>query len=137
MALGFLLEDGLGFVDGTTTSSTRVTPDKTMARNITPRVIQAQFGDGFEQRIIDGINNINEEYSVSFNSRSKQEINAIISTFNTRAGVTAFDFTIPTTAANGSDSETTIKVICSTYNQSYDSDGFYSCSATFKRVYES
>lgn len=137
MALGFLLEDGLGWLNGTSTTSTRVTPDKMMSKAVTPKVILAQFGDGYEQRVADGLNNIKEEYSVSFNGRSKQEINAIVSTFNIRAGTTAFNFTIPTTGTFGDDSETTIKVVCSTYSQSYDSDGFYSCTATFRRVYES
>ena len=137
MALGFLLDDGLGWLDGATTSTTRVTPDKTMTRSTTPKVFLAQFGDGYEQRAADGINSIKEEYTLSFNSRKKQEIDAIVSTLEARKGVTSFDFVIPSTAANGNLAEKTIRVVCSTYSQTYDNFDFYSLSATFRRVYES
>ena len=32
---------------------------------------QVQFGDGYEQRIQDGINNLKQEFSVTFNNRPK------------------------------------------------------------------
>lgn len=137
MALGFLLEDGLGFVNGTTTSSTRVTPDKTMSRAGTPKVFLATFGDGYEQRAPDGLNNVKEEYSLTFNNRNKEEIDAIVATFELRKGVTAFDLTIPATNADGTAAERSVRVVCHSYSHSYDSDNFYSCTATFRRVYES
>ena len=64
MALGFTVP---------AITSTKVVPDKTLTRSSNPRVRVQSFGDGYEQRIVDGINNINEIYSVSFVNRAKAE----------------------------------------------------------------
>jgi len=75
----------------------KVIPDKIMTRRSTPRVLMQSFGDGYEQRLVQGINNITEEYSVSFVNRAKAEADDIMAFFDTNGGATAFDFTIPDT----------------------------------------
>ena len=109
-------------------------PDKTLTRNNKPRVIKIQFGDGYEQRVQEGINNITQNFSVSFNNRPKAEIDDIMAFLDNKAGTTAFDFTYPDTNARGN--ERTVKVVCEDYTQTYSFDDFYSCTATFRRVYE-
>ena len=109
-------------------------PDKTLTRNNKPRVIKIQFGDGYEQRVQEGINNITQNFSVSFNNRPKAEIGDIMAFLDNKAGTTAFDFTYPDTNASGN--ERTVKVVCEDYTQTYSFDDFYSCTATFRRVYE-
>lgn len=109
-------------------------PDKALTRNNKPRIIKIQFGDGYEQRIQEGINNINQEFAVSFTNRPKAEIDDIMAFLDNKAGTTAFDFTYPDTNASGA--ERTVKVVCEDYTQSYSYDDFYSCTATFRRVYE-
>ncbi len=109
-------------------------PDKTLTRNNKPRVIKIQFGDGYEQRVQEGINNITQNFSVSFNNRPKAEIDDIMAFLDNKAGTTAFDFTYPDTNASGN--ERTVKVVCEDYTQTYSFDDFYSCTATFRRVYE-
>ena len=109
-------------------------PDKTLTRNNKPRVIKIQFGDGYEQRVQEGINNITQNFSVSFNNRPKAEIDDIMAFLDNKAGATAFDFTYPDTNASGN--ERTVKVVCEDYTQTYSFDDFYSCTATFRRVYE-
>ena len=47
----------IGFTD---LNSVQRTPDRTLTRNNKPRVLKIQFGDGYEQRLQDGINNINQ-----------------------------------------------------------------------------
>ena len=121
----------LGFTDLT---ATRRIPDKTMNRKTSPKRYVANFGDGYEQRIAQGLNPLQETYTVTFNTRPKAEIDDIVAFFDSKQGVTNFSFTIPDT--NGVGNETTIKVICDDYSISYDYDDFYSCSAQFKRVYE-
>ena len=121
----------LGFTDLT---STRRIPDKTMNRKTSPKRYVANFGDGYEQRIAQGLNPLQETYSVTFKTRPKAEIDDIVAFFDSKQGVTNFSFTIPDT--NGGSNETTIKVICEDYSISYDYDDYYSCSAQFKRVYE-
>ena len=121
----------VGFQDLTGTN--RV-PDRTMSNAIQPRVLKVQFGDGYEQRIQDGINNLKQQFSVTFNNRPKAEIDDIVAFLNNKAGTTAFNFTYPDSNAGGG--ETTIKVVCEDWSQRYSYDEFYSASMKFRRVYE-
>jgi len=123
MAIGFDLEGGLGVV----------VPDKTMTRKSAPKVLKAVFGDGYEQRVVNGINNIHETYSVSFRNRTKASIDDIVDFFDTKAGVTKFPFIIPDTNSGG---EQTVQVVCDDYSTNFEYDDFYSLTATFRRVYE-
>lgn len=122
----------IGFTD--LTSTNRV-PDKGFTSDSTPLTYTVEFGDGYEQRIQNGINNLSQVYKVEFNKRPKAEIDDITAFFENKKGVTAFNFTIPD--SNESGNEKTIKVICEKWNQTYMYDNFYSTSATFRRVYES
>ena len=121
----------VGFQDLTGTN--RV-PDRPMSNAIKPRILKVQFGDGYEQRIQDGINNLKQEFSVTFNNRPKAEIDDIVAFLNNKAGTTAFNFTYPDSNAGGG--ETTIKVVCEDWSQRYSYDDFYSASMKFRRVYE-
>ena len=109
-------------------------PDKTMTRASKSRVLMAKFGDGYEQRISNGINSRDEGYSVSFRNRTKAFIDDVVDFLDTKAGVTKFDFIIPDTNSGGG--EQTVKVVCDTYNTNFEYDDFYSLTATFRRVYE-
>lgn len=122
----------IGFTDGTS----RFIPDRTMQRTSKPKVYRAAFGDGYEQRIAQGINNISESYSVSFVNREKTEIDDIVAFFDSLNGVTNFSFTIPDSNVDSVVKETTIKVVCEDYSLTYTNDEFYGCQATFRRVYE-
>lgn len=124
----------IGFTTSATYGSEEIIPDKGMTRSSKPRVRSAKFGDGYEQRIADGINSIEETFNVSFKNRTKAELDAITGYLNSLGGVTSFDFTFPDD--NGSGGETTIKVVCDTFNQTYSNDNFFSATATFRRVYE-
>lgn len=124
MAIGFVL------LDGTTVTA----PDKGLTRNSSPRTLVARFGDGYEQRLVDGINNISETFSIAFVNRTKAEIDDITAFFAAKGGATSFDFTIPDTNSVGN--EKTIKVVCENYSQNYSYDGYYGCTANFRRVYE-
>lgn len=120
----------MGFTDGTST----FIPDRTMQRTSKPKVYRASFGDGYEQRIAQGINNISESYSVSFVNREKTEIDDIVAFFDSLNGVTNFSFTFPDSNAGGN--EKSIRVVCEDYSLTYTNDEFYGCQATFRRVYE-
>ena len=128
MALGFEI-----VVD----SGTYYRPDKSLKRTSKPKIHLATFGDGYEQRLVDGINSIKEEFTVGFSTRPKADIDDIVAFFDSKQGATAFDFTIPdTNGTEESNTEPTIKVVCDSYNISYDYGDFYSASAKFRRVYE-
>ena len=120
----------IGFTDLT---STNRKPDKGMTRQSQPKVFITEFGDGYEQRLANGINNLAESYGVSFSNRTKEEIDDITAFFENKAGVTNFNFTIPDSNNSG---ETTVKVVCDSWSQAYRYGDYYGCTATFRRVYE-
>ena len=118
------------------TGSTYATPDKQLTKQINPRVLTAKFGDGYEQRIVDGINNLNEEYSLSFKTRTKEEIDDIVAFLDTKAGVTKFTLTLPDSNNTTRTGERDVKVVSTDYSVNYEYDNFYSLSLALKRVFE-
>jgi len=124
MAIGF----NIGGVYG------QIIPDKNLQQQTMPRLRKMSFGDGYEQRIKDGINNIVKTFALSINNREKAEIDDIIAFLDVKGGVVSFDFTYPD--SNGVGSETTIKVVCEEYTLTYSNDKFYGCTASFRQVYE-
>ena len=108
-----------------------VSVDKGFQRGSSPKVHTLTFGDGYEQRIADGINNLAQQMNVTFNTRPKAEIDDLVAFFESLGGVSKFRMTIDDT--NGAE---TIKVVCRQWNQTWNYDDFYSLSATFDRVYE-
>ena len=120
----------IGFTDLT---STVRKPDKGFTRQSESRIFRTEFGDGYEQRLANGINILAESYGVSFSNRTKEEIDDITAFFANKGAVTAFNFTIPDSNNSG---ETTVKVICDKWSQAYRYGDYYSCNATFRRVYE-
>lgn len=123
----------LGFNVGGTLGT--VTPDRTMTRQTKPQLLMATFGDGYEQRAVDGINHFKETYSVSFKNRGKEEIDDIVQYFESTNGVSRFNFTIPDTNST-SDNKTTVKVVFVEYSINYEYDDFYTLTAKLRRVYE-
>lgn len=120
----------IGFNDGV---SNKI-PDRSMQKRSSAQVLLAQFGDGYEQRIPLGINNLKQEYQVAFKTRPKEEIDDIVTFLQSTKGANNFNFTIPDT--NAANAEFTMKVVCSEFNVSYDYGSFYSLEAVFRRVYE-
>lgn len=125
MAIGFIY-----------TGTTYATPDKSMTKSSTPRMRTAKFGDGYEQRIVDGINNLEESYSLSFKTRLKADIDDIVAFLDTKAGVTKFTLTLPDTNNTTRTGERDVKVVSTNYSVTYDYDNFYSLSLSLKRVFE-
>lgn len=123
----------LGFTTSAAFGNRTISPDRGIGRQSTPKVLVAKFGDGYEQRIADGINSIQETFNVTFNNRTAAEIDDITGYFASLKGATAFTYTIPDDNAGG---ELALKVVCENYNQLYHHEGVYSVTATFRRVYE-
>lgn len=124
MALGFDVGGSLGVVN----------PDRGYSRSNEPQVFVAEFGDGYEQRVANGINNIKQKLEVGFVNRPKDEIDDIVAFFESKKGATAFNFTIADT--NGGSNEDTVKVVCESWNQTWKYDDYYDLKATFRRLYE-
>tara|TARA_R110000803_G_scaffold167242_1_gene230493 strand:- start:549 stop:929 length:381 start_codon:yes stop_codon:yes gene_type:complete len=118
------------------TGTTYATPDKNMQKTSKPKVLTATFGDGYEQRIADGINSIKESYTMTFKTRPKEEIDDIVVFLDTQKSVTNFTVTFPDTNNTTRAGEKDVKVICEGYNTSYDYDNFYSLNINLRRVFE-
>lgn len=123
MAIGFIY-----------TGVTYATPDKTMTRQSNPKVLLATFGDGYEQRVADGINSIKENYSLQFRNRTKAFVDDVITFLDGKKGVSKFSFTIPDTNSGGN--EKTVQVVCDSYTTNYEYDEYYTLSVNLRRVYE-
>jgi|TARA_R110002153_G_scaffold192296_2_gene345562 phage-related protein len=125
MAIGFNVGGSLG----------TVVPDKGLTLANKPKVLTSTFGDGYEHRIADGINNTPQSFSLSFATRPKAEIDDIVDFFETKGAVTPFSYIV--SDSNSGSNERTVKVICETWSQTWAYDNFYSLTAKFRRVYES
>ena len=136
MTIGFIIPATESYV----TAETTIIPDKGMSRSSKSRVRIAKFGDGYEQRFVDGINFIDESFSVNFSNRDRTDIDDI-ERFLASRQADSFNFTIPDSNVDSGNypdgtHETTIKVVCEAFSVNYDNDRTYSCSATFRRGYE-
>lgn len=70
-------------------------PSYGISTAVEPKVQIIKFGDGYEQRVQDGINNSLLKLSVSFNSRTSMETAAILNFLKERSAVESFLFTPP------------------------------------------
>ncbi len=96
--------------------------------NVRPRVLSAQFGDGYEQRIADGINNMPRSWSLTFTNPLPISIE-IDNFLNARKGYEAFDWTPPDGAAG--------RFVCKEWSYSHLAPNARTISATFIEVFGS
>ena len=118
------------------TGSTYATPDKQLTKTSNPRVLTAKFGDGYEQRAVDGINNLNETYNLTFKTRLKAEIDDIVAFLDSKQNVTKFTLTLPDTNNTTRTGERDVKVVAEEYSTVYEYDDFYTLNLTLRRVFE-
>jgi phage-related protein len=107
-------------------SSREITFDRGFSRESTHRVLTASFGDGYQQRVRDGINTKVDKFSVTLSNRIWQEI-ALISSF--------FDVIHPQSFQINMEREN-FKVVLDTYSVMVGHDDVQSISADLSRVYE-
>jgi len=103
-----------------------ITFDRGFSRESTHRVLTASFGDGYQQRVRDGINTKVDKFSVTLSNRIWQEI-ALISSF--------FDVIHPQSFQINMEREN-FKVVVDTYSVIVGHDDVQSISAELSRVYE-
>lgn len=106
--------------------------DKGASETPKPRVLKAQFGDGYELRAVHGINNTPRTFALSFQNRTNDDIDKLYNFFISLAGVTTCNLTIPDSTA----SEETLKVVIEDFNKTYAYDEFYSLTCTAREVFE-
>ena len=113
-------------VDGITNTAQEIVFDKNISRNPTHRTLVAKFGDGYEQRVLDGINSKNETISASFVNRDWTEIETIAAFFDAKA---ARNFTITL-------QREAIKVLCENYSITHSRNDIHTLTVELRRVYE-
>lgn len=105
------------------------TPDFGAQAAYKPRVRKSQFGDGYEQRMADGINSRPQSWSLQFANRDDSTTASILSFLETRNGVEAFDWTPPNEG-------TAIKVVCREWTKTVIKNNLNNVAATFDQVFE-
>lgn len=118
------------------TGSTYATPDKQLTKASKPRILTAKFGDGYEQRIADGINVLNETYTLTFKTRPKDVIDDIVVFLDAQKNVTKFTLTLPDTNNTTRSGERDVKVVSEDYSVNYEYDDFYTLNVKLRRVFE-
>ena len=103
-------------------------PSVNVRQTTTPRVRTAQFGDGYQQRVADGINTRQEFWSLAFNGVTDTVAGQIDAFLVARNAVESFDWTTPDGRA--------IKVVCDEWNRDFSEPDVNTITATFRRVYE-
>lgn len=104
-----------------------VVPSLPLSFDETPRLNGPQFGDGYTQRALDGLNSLDQTMDVSWDPISKAERNQVLAFFRARAGVSAFSYTL--------DGETRT-FIATTWKSTKISGNHYTMTATLKRVFD-
>ena len=116
----------IGFLFPSGATQKEVTFDKGFSREAEERILMTDFGDGYQQRIKDGINTKRETYSMTINNRKWQEIALISSFFDTKTPQ-SFEITLQ---------RESIKVVCESYSVQMDQPDIHSISTELRRVYE-
>ena len=109
--------------------------DRGLSRQSKHNVLTAKFGDGYEQRVLDGINTKQDMFGISFNNREAEDINLIAGFLDDKAGKN-FNFVITDTFSSGNLTTSTLKVVCDGYDINYGQADNHSLSCQLRRVYE-
>jgi phage-related protein len=104
------------------------TPSYNQSAEISPRVLAVRFGDGYTQRIPDGINNNLLNLDLTFENRSEKEATAIAHFLNVRRGAEAFCYTPPSPYA------TQKLFICKSFTSTFVFNDNFTVSAKFEET---
>ena len=97
--------------------------------SLSPRVLKAQFGDGYAQRVPDGINTNPQSWTLTFLNQPSATADAIDSFLATQNGVTWFWWTPPRASS-------AIKVVCAKWDKEETDRGSTTVTATFDQVFD-
>ena len=94
---------------------------------VEPKVLLAQFGDGYNQRAADGINNILHKATLTWEVLTRSEAGALMNFFRERAGWKPISWQMP------GDTESR-KWLCTKWNRTYAEANLDTVTATFAEV---
>jgi phage-related protein len=104
-------------------------PDWGVQRQFKPRVLKAEFGDGYSQRAGDGINSNPVNISATWTNLSVDEKDYILNFFAARAGYQAFYYTYV--------DEASPKVyVCEEWSSTHNDSTAYTVTAKLVQIYD-
>lgn len=106
-------------------------PSYSSPKKTTIRLLRNKFGDGYEQRVGDGINNIDNSWSLNFNTTPQAIAQEIDDYLKYQAMGESFPWVPPFLNPTGQ----SIKVICTEYQINPVGFEIYDVSMTFDRVF--
>ena len=101
--------------------------------NNRPRVKINQFGNGYQQRISDGLNTSLIEFTLNFDNRSEKETVSILHFLQQMNGKQSFIYNLPTIYSKSSSNLNTM-FICPEWAANFISYNNYSIEASFLEV---
>lgn len=93
---------------------------------VKPKVNRAVFGDGYEQRVRDGINTKARSWSLTF-MKTSSDIDSIDAFLSNEAGAGSFDWTPPKGSAG--------KWVCDSWKRGVPNPAYDTLTATFREVF--
>jgi len=106
-----------------------ISPSYGISKSSKPNVNKIQFGSGYAQRVVWGINQNPKTWRLRWENITETDSDTIEDFLDARAGQEAFDWTPP-------DGTTSYKFVCSEWNKSIDHPTLATIDATFEQVFE-
>jgi phage-related protein len=104
-------------------------PHKGTSRSIEPRILRAEFGDGYSQRLAGGLNAVIDEWQVSWVNLPVADADTIDDFLRQKKGVESFQWTPPR--------ETAAKLFtCAKWSREPSLPGADTISATFRQEFD-
>ncbi len=93
------------------------------------KILEAGFGDGYNQRAADGLNSVQDSWSILWRARADADIKTLTDFFRDKKGYEAFEWQAP--------GDTTIKLwTCQDYTKTPITAGYSTLKATFKQEFD-
>lgn len=106
-----------------------ISPNYGATKTAQPKTRVSEFGSGYSQRAVFGINQDPKIWSLSWQNRTATDVNAIEDFLEARGGVESFDWSPP-------DDTNTYKWICRSWTKTMPYSNLFNISATFEQVFE-
>jgi len=111
------------------TFSPPVDPNPGYRRDLKPKLLKVDFGDGYAQRAADGINNNARKYSLTWTHLHDDEKDAIEGFLTARNGLESFFYQFP-------DENAPRAYVCEAWTVTLVNDTVYTISAEFMEVFD-
>lgn len=107
-----------------------ISPDYGLSKTSSPNTRRVQFGDGYEQRLLYGLNQNAKKWSITWKNITNTEAGTIETFLDARASDgSSFDWTPP-------DDIVSYKWVCETWDKTLNVYNLNTITATFRQVFE-